>query len=122
MEQKEQVRQERWAASRRAEEQGDIVKALEIHSGLISEESPSYAIMVRAGWLYYQLGLYEVALRYYELACSVSKDDWPLHGIKNCLIAMRKTYTLPEVGKLVRETDETRPLICEELRPPGISE
>jgi tetratricopeptide (TPR) repeat protein len=122
MEQPEQIRQERWAASRRAEEQGDVVKALEIHLGLINEESPSYAVMLRAGWLYYQLGLYEVALRYYELACSVSNEDWPLWGIKNCLIAMGEIYTVPEVGKLVREAAETRPLIGEETRPTGISE
>lgn len=122
MEQQEQVCQERWAASRRAEEQGDAVKALEIHLGLINEEAPSYAVMLRAGWLYYQLGLYEVALRYYELACSMSKEDWPLYGIKKCLIALGESYTLIEAGELVREADEPRSRLGEEMCPTGTIE
>lgn len=87
---------DQWAASRRAEEQGNIIKALEIHCDIINQESASYAVMLRAGWLYYRLGLYEVSLRYYELACSMSNDDWPLHGINNCLAAMEASCTSPE--------------------------
>ncbi|MDF7799444.1 hypothetical protein P4C99_08205 [Pontiellaceae bacterium B1224] len=114
MEEQEHVRQERWVASQRAEEQGDLVRALEIHLEFISEESPSYAVMSRAGWLYYKLGLYEVALRYYELASSLSKEGWPLSDIKNCLIALGETYTLTEVGELVRETGDLHPDVTTE--------
>ncbi|MDF7826474.1 hypothetical protein P4B35_20760 [Pontiellaceae bacterium B12227] len=96
VESQDAMRQERWAASRRAEEQGDIVKALEIHQDLLSEEAPSYAVMLRAGWLYYRLELYDVSLRYYELACSISKDDWPLHEIKKCLAALEASCSLDE--------------------------
>lgn len=119
MEQYEDVRQECWAASRRAEEQGDLGRALEIHLDLMCEDVPSYAVLVRAGYLYFELGLYEVALRYYELACSVSNEDWPLGGIKRCLIALGEIDTLAEIGELVHGADETRPSLCVDTRPNG---
>lgn len=82
------VQQDRWAESRRFEERGDFKKAMEIQRMILVDEKASYAASLRAGWLYYKLGAYEKSLEFYERACALSNDNWPLYGIKNCLVAL----------------------------------
>ncbi|MDF7799443.1 hypothetical protein P4C99_08200 [Pontiellaceae bacterium B1224] len=79
------LREERWEESRMAENRGDILAALNIHRRILSEESSSYAVLARAGWLYYRLGLYEISLRYYKLACTISNEAGPFYRIMDRL-------------------------------------
>jgi tetratricopeptide (TPR) repeat protein len=88
------VEQDRWAESRRAEEQGDFEKALEIHQMILADEKASYASSLRAGWLYYKLGAFEKSFQFYERACALSDDDWALYGMRNCLEALGNTDAL----------------------------
>lgn len=99
------LRKDHWEASRRAEKRGDLITALNIHRKILSEENSSYAVMVRAGWLYYRLGLYEISLRYYERACSSSKNARPLYGIMNCLTDESGSNTLASLAESIYGTE-----------------
>jgi tetratricopeptide (TPR) repeat protein len=100
-------RSDRWAASRAAEERGDYRKALEIHRKILSEEKASYAASLRAGWLCYLLGAFNEALQYYERACALSSDDWPLYGIMNCLRALGDEESLAIVANSIYAAPRT---------------
>jgi tetratricopeptide (TPR) repeat protein len=95
------VQQDRWAESRRAEEQGDYEKALKIHQMILTEEKASYAASLRAGWLYYKMGAFEKSFQFYERACALSNDDWALYGMKNCLEALGNTEALVLVTEAI---------------------
>lgn len=99
------ARQDRWEASRRAEEGGDYFQALEIHQEILKEEQASYAASLRAGWLCYKLGNFEESLRFYERASVLTNDDWPWFGIMNCLIALGETDTLARVAGSIYGTE-----------------
>ncbi|MDF7825347.1 hypothetical protein P4B35_15080 [Pontiellaceae bacterium B12227] len=99
-------RHDLWAESRRAEEQGDIFQALEIHKKILRADT-SYAASLRAGWLYYKLDEFEESLRYYEQACALTNDDWPWFGIMNCLIALGETDALARVVESLYGTEHT---------------
>ncbi|WP_372846987.1 tetratricopeptide repeat protein [Pontiella sp.] len=90
---------DQWVASLAAEEQGDYRTALDIHREILRQENASYASSLRAGWLYYVQGSFEEALRYYERACALSSDEWPLYGIMNCLRALGDQDALAVVSK-----------------------
>lgn len=98
------LREKRWAESRKAESRGDIIAALNIHREIMSEEVTSYPVMVRAGWLYYQLGLYEVALRYYELAYSILHEGRPLNRLMNYLAEPGEADTYANVAESIYGT------------------
>ena len=97
-------REVRWEKSRRAEQRGDYAKAFEIHRTILAEDDASYAASLRAGWLCYRLGDYEESLRFYERASTVTNDEWPLHGIMNCLTALGRTDALAEVAETIYGT------------------
>lgn len=97
-------RQNLWSASRRAEREGNVFQALEIHKQVLIEEQSSYAASLRAGWLYYKLGAYEEALWYYERACVLSEDAWPVYGIMNCLTALGEDDATARVARSIYET------------------
>jgi tetratricopeptide (TPR) repeat protein len=98
------LQEDRWEESRNAERRGDIITALNIHRKIMSEEATSYPVMVRAGWLYYQLGLYEIALRYYELAYSISNEGRPLYRLMNCLAESGEADALANVAESIYGT------------------
>ncbi|MCF7848365.1 MAG: tetratricopeptide repeat protein [Kiritimatiellales bacterium] len=88
------LREQRWEKSCRAERRGDYATAFEIHQTILAEDTTSYGAWLRAGWLSYQLGNYEESLRFYEQAGTMTKDEWPKYGIKNCRIALGDTDAL----------------------------
>jgi tetratricopeptide (TPR) repeat protein len=96
---------DRWEESRKAESRGDIITALNIHRKIMSEEVTSYTVMVRAGWLYYQLGLYEIALRYYELAYAISNEGRPLYRLMHCPAESGEADTLANVAESIYGTE-----------------
>ncbi|MDF7826473.1 hypothetical protein P4B35_20755 [Pontiellaceae bacterium B12227] len=98
-------RSERWAESVQAEERGDLFGALNIHRKIMSEATTSYHVMQRAGWLYYRLGLYEIALRYHALACSVSTGKRALYGSSDCLSAQGEAEALESMAESVYGTE-----------------
>jgi tetratricopeptide (TPR) repeat protein len=95
------LRETRWAQSRKAESRGDYKKALEIHKQILAADSASYAVFLRAGWLSFRLGAYEEAIGYYEKACAISNDDWPVQGIMNCLAALGDAEALAKMADSV---------------------
>ncbi len=99
------ARQDLWAASRGAECRGNFSQALEIHKLILDQEEISYAASLRAGWLCYKTGSYEESLRYYERACALSHETWPLYGIMNCLTALGKTESIARVARSIYEAD-----------------
>ncbi|MDF7825349.1 hypothetical protein P4B35_15090 [Pontiellaceae bacterium B12227] len=91
-------REYRWDQSRREEQRGNYAKAFKIHETILAEDAGSYAACLRAGWLCYRMEAYEKALHFYEDAAAQSNEDWPLHGIMNCLEALGKTEAADQVA------------------------